>query len=149
MSEKLTEEYLRKRYIHDRASTVVIAAEKGTTAPNVRYWLAKYLIRLRTSKEAANIATQEGRKPGRRLEKVLCSEGYWMVRKPEHPHADCNGYTKEHVLVWEEAHGKPLPRDLIVHHISGIKTDNRPENLQAYSRSDHMKFHHAQRRSGV
>jgi hypothetical protein len=61
---------------------------------------------------------------------------YRRVKKPGykgHP------YRAEHILVWEEAHGKPLPKGWVVHHLNGIKDDNRPENLLALSRGAHHK----------
>lgn len=62
--------------------------------------------------------------------------GYFVVRRPEHPRASC-GYVREHILVWEEAHGRPLPNGWVVHHLNGVKTDNRPSNLAAMSRNKH------------
>lgn len=49
--------------------------------------------------------------------------------KPEHPRAYSNGYVTEHILIWEKANNQQLPDNWIVHHLNGIKTDNRPENL--------------------
>ena len=41
-----------------------------------------------------------------------------------------NGKRKlEHVHVAEQALGKPLPAGAVVHHINGIRDDNRNENL--------------------
>ena len=45
-------------------------------------------------------------------------------------------YTAEHRLVWEAAHG-PLPEGYVVHHLNGIKEDNRLENLAAMARREH------------
>ena len=56
-------------------------------------------------------------------------EGYIDVKAPEHPKARKNGYVSEHVLVWESVHNRPLPNGWVIHHLNGVKNDNRPENL--------------------
>lgn len=48
-------------------------------------------------------------------------------------------YRAEHILVWEETHNKSLPKGWVVHHLNGIKDDNRPENLLALPRGEHHK----------
>jgi transposase-like protein len=65
---------------------------------------------------------------------------YIMVRKPDHPFADCKGYVMAHRLVMETKLGRYLTPDEVVHHINGITTDNRPENLQVMDRSSHSKI---------
>lgn len=47
-----------------------------------------------------------------------------------------DGWVMEHRFVWEQTHGL-IPRGWIVHHINGIKDDNRLENLIALSRNKH------------
>jgi hypothetical protein len=42
-------------------------------------------------------------------------------------------------LVWEKTHGQPLPKGWVVHHLNGIKDDNRPDNLLACTRGEHQK----------
>lgn len=60
--------------------------------------------------------------------------GYHFIRvKPlgqEHP------YRPEHRLVWEKING-PIPDGWIIHHLNGVKNDNRIENLNAMPRSEH------------
>jgi hypothetical protein len=46
-------------------------------------------------------------------------------------------YVSEHRMIWEKINNKNLPNGWIVHHLNGIKTDNRPENLFAMDRSKH------------
>lgn len=48
----------------------------------------------------------------------------------------------EHILVAEKKIGRRLKEDEVVHHINGDKTDNRPENLQVMTNSEHVKLHH-------
>lgn len=50
-------------------------------------------------------------------------------------------YIGEHILVWEAAHG-PVPKNWDVHHLNGVKDDNRLENLFAMSKSQHHSNHH-------
>lgn len=66
---------------------------------------------------------------------------YWLVSKPNHPNADRLGYVREHRLVMEEQIGRILNTNELIHHINGNTTDNRIENLQIISRSEHMKKH--------
>lgn len=70
--------------------------------------------------------------------------GYVYILNPEHPNCPKDGYMLEHRLVWEQTHGKLLDRTMHVHHINGIRDDNRPENLVALTRSEHRRLHRAE-----
>ena len=63
--------------------------------------------------------------------------GYVLILKPEHPKANKKGYVREHILIWEQANKKPLPPGWIIHHLNGVKGDNRPVNLQALPNKKH------------
>jgi len=66
----------------------------------------------------------------------LDSHGYVRINYPGHPRAEYNRVL-EHIVVWENAHGKPLPRGWVIHHLNGIKTDNRIRNLVALPAMKH------------
>ena len=71
------------------------------------------------------------------------SRGYVRVWNPQHPAAQADGYVWEHRMVWWDAHG-PIPDGWQVHHVNGVKDDNRLENLQAMSNDDHQALHAAE-----
>ena len=74
--------------------------------------------------------------------------GYVEVYHPKpHPRrfiVNNTYYVREHVLVWEKANGCYLPEGYVIHHLNGIKTDNRPENLTAVQPKDHGGWTYAQ-----
>ena len=74
-------------------------------------------------------------KGGRRTSR----KGYIYIRCQRHHRATTRGFVFEHILIWEHANGKMLPDGWVIHHLNGIKTDNRPKNLVALSSQKHCE----------
>lgn len=66
--------------------------------------------------------------------KTYHKAGYVMVRAPDHPRSGRGSYVFEHILVMESIIGRHLAQDETVHHINGVRDDNRPENLEIWVR---------------
>lgn len=60
--------------------------------------------------------------------------GYIMTWAPNHPRATSGRYVFEHILVMEEMLGRYLLPEESVHHRNGVRDDNRPSNLELWTR---------------
>jgi hypothetical protein len=65
----------------------------------------------------------------------LRQDGYVLNRRPDHPNRNSAGCVLEHRLVMEALIGRYLLKHETVHHINGVRDDNRPENLELWSNS--------------
>ncbi|KKK79697.1 hypothetical protein LCGC14_2830890 [marine sediment metagenome] len=74
-------------------------------------------------------------KPRKLGSKFICKDGYVQVitgacqRRPEHR------------LIVERVLGRELKRNEVVHHINGVKDDNRPQNLLVSTNQYHRWLH--------
>ena len=66
--------------------------------------------------------------------------GYVFIKCYDHPRA-VRGYIAEHVFIAEAREKRYLVPGEEVHHINGIKNDNRPENLVVLTKIEHLKEH--------
>lgn len=93
--------------------------------------------------------------------RTLHSDGYVYIRMPEHPFAS-NGYIFEHRFVMEQylrenhpdhpalirlGENLYLSPDYEVHHRDEVRTNNRIENLEVLTSSEHANLHNNQRLS--
>lgn len=84
--------------------------------------------------------------------KTISSYGYLYEYIPSHPFSDSDGYVFQHRIVAEkflltdatsvEVNGKKyLKPELVVHHKNMDRMDNRPENLQIMTKTEHKSYH--------
>ena len=79
------------------------------------------------------------------------SKGYVFMYRPDHPNSTPKGTISEHRFILEgylretnpnhpALNNGYLSKDWHVHHLNGIRNDNRIENLQAILPADHYKI---------
>lgn len=80
-----------------------------------------------------------GKNPAWRGGKTVDKEGYVLILRPDHPHANAAGYVREHRLIMENALGRHLLPTEVVHHKKG-RAQNDPDLLVLYpSNADHLR----------
>jgi hypothetical protein len=99
--------------------------------PVARTLCRTHYERWRTKGDPGDDTILRGRKGGYRIDK----RGYAYTYYPEHPNATASGNVAIHTVVMSEYLGRYLLPGEEVHHKNGIKDDNRPENLELWTRS--------------
>ena len=81
------------------------------------------------------------------VRKIVSKGDYNYAVVPEHPKCTKHGYVLEHRIVVENHLGRLLTPYEVVHHKNENKKDNRLDNLEVKSKSNHSKEHLLERGS--
>jgi len=140
------ENYLKQNY--ERKTNYELAELLGRSVDGVSHRLMK--LKLKRSKQVLSaiwIKTHKDFKEGKEHHlwkggKRIGTHGYVWIYCPEHPFAT-KKYVREHRLVMEKVIKRFLKPEEVVHHINGVKDDNRPENLMLLpNEKEHGKLHY-------
>ena len=141
--------WLREKYWENGLTLKQISVLAGKSKSLISYWMRKCGISRRSKSDC-----MRGRKSSTRGKEHpqwgkrgadspawkggrIKQDGYILIYRPDHPYAQAKGYIAEHRLVMEQYLGRYLERNELVHHINGIRDDNRLENLKLLTRRNH------------
>lgn len=144
--KKYDADLIRHLYWEKNLSSEEIGEKLGLTAGAITGYMKRHGIACRSTIEALRLAISKGRR-----KRIYCrhkskepsngkytdANGYVHIKKSDYHRVDSYGYILEHIYIWEIVHQKHLPKGFVIHHLNGIRNDNRPENLVAMSRERH------------
>lgn len=115
---------LEHLYLEKKLSMPQIAAIKGCHTNSVMWKITSRGIPRRSRIEQQKLYCSLHPK------RKYIDDGYILIYSPSHPYANSRGCVLEHRLVVEKRIGRFLVPQEQVHHVNGIKDDNRDENLE-------------------
>jgi hypothetical protein len=118
------QEWLEQKWVNENLTGKKISELLGCEKHTVLLWARKFGLKPHRP---------GGWTGGRFIDK----SGYTKVWCPGHPSKKKNGYVPEHRLIMEKYIGRYLEKWEEVHHVNGIKDDNRIENLELLPRLEH------------
>ena len=75
--------------------------------------------------------------------RYINDSGYVMIYNPDHPRSSLNGYVREHIILAENALGKPLPQSSQIHHFG--KRHNNGKIVLCEDQEYHYLLHTRER----
>lgn len=119
-------------YQDEKMDSIQVGRVMGVRGYIVRNLLREHGFKVRGRGEAKRINA---------LGRIVGRHQYLAIKTGESRHGKML-----HRYLMEQRIGRELERGEVVHHINGDKRDNRLENLQLMTNSEHMKLHRNQER---
>lgn len=128
----LTKDFLTQEYLENKRTLQDICRMTGTSYKTVVKRLHALGISIENHRSNAPTTFTCG---------IKMEREYMVVYMPKHRDANDRGYVKLHRLIAEYFLNRPLTSSDVVHHLNGDKLDNRPDNLQVMTNSEHTTYH--------
>ena len=128
----ITKEKILDLYINKNMTKKRMAKELNMGSPRVNKWFKFYNIK--------NIVRKGLLSPFLKSTVKYEKDGRKKILLPEH-HRSKLGWVYNQLVVIEKKLGRNLKIDEVCHHINGDCTDDREENLQVMTRSNHSRLH--------
>lgn len=114
--------------------------------------LYKHRQTIFSGKNNPNYGNKGQLNPNWKSDEKISPYGYKLIRLPDHPFANCDGFVFEHRLVAEKYlltdcttvvinNKKYLSPDYIVHHKDANRLNNNVDNLEIMIRGNHTSMH--------
>lgn len=130
----LTPDFLAAEYVSAGKSTLQIGREVGCNQQSVANALKRHGIPIRPPGPPSG-----ERNPSWNGGMTVDKDGYMLIRRPDHPRANSNGYVREHRLEMEKALGRYLLPSEVVHH-RGRRDQNTHPYLEVFAaNADHLR----------
>lgn len=123
-----SESTIRRRWRRALANRTACSFDRCTNIPKQDGLCKQHAHQKATGQTLRALKRGEGRKSVG----WVTERGYRKISDATHPNAHKNGSLYEHIAVMTEMLGRPLVEGENVHHKNGVKTDNRPENLELW-----------------
>jgi len=101
--------------------------------PNCGGWMNRHSQQCRKCHDKNQ---QREKNPNWKGGRIKNRNGYILLSLRGHPRTNVRHQVFEHIVIWENTHG-PTPKGWQIHHINGVKDDNRLENLIALPPKTH------------
>ena len=132
---------IERMYHVEGKSLNKIAKELNTTTTTISKKMKRAGIEKYDSMKAKTVFGSGEKSGSWKGGRYISSHGYVVIMDKEHPNQIKEGYVYEHRSVMEKHLGRYLRADEVVHHINQNKQDNRIENLQLMTNSEHASLH--------
>jgi len=143
--DRFSAETLKNLYYNQNLSLPKMARQMGCTAWEIEDKMKDFNLPRRSISEALILVHKQNRAQGfstisrwRGWSPKKTPDGYIRVVDPR-LFPEKVVYMMEHRLIWEQSYGS-LPKGWTIHHLNGIKDDNRKENLAAMPDRCHKRI---------